>query len=141
MSLVDDNSQDPPSDAGESVGPSQAGTEPASSEPHVLPGDPIAYVGAAAPAKEDYVPEDLRIGWSWVHLLVFGAFFFVMQFAIATVIIGYYSVFQHLTQKQLRQLLESDPKLLVGTSVASFGLILLFLYVTLSALHGRPFWR
>ena len=64
-----------------------------------------------------------------------------MQLAIATVLIGYYSVYHHLTQKQLRRLLESDPKLLVITSVASFALILLFLYVTLSALRGMPFWR
>jgi len=124
MNWADDNSQDSPS------------------ESHVLlAGDPISYAGAAPPVKWDCVPEDLRISWTWVHLLVFGVFFFVMQFAIATVVIGYYSVYQHLTQRQLRRLLESDPKLLVGTSVASFALILLFLYVTLSALRGMPFWQ
>ena len=141
MSLVDDNPLDRPGDLGDSSSPMRP-TEESSSEAYpLLAGDPISYAGATPPVKSDCVPEDLRISWSWVHLLVFGAFFFVMQFAIAGAVIGYYSVYHHVTQKQLRRLLESDPKLLVGTSVASFALILLFLYVTLSALHGRPFWQ
>ncbi len=142
MNLADDNSQDPPQDTGDSNGPSPTRTESTESESNMLlPGDPISYAGAAPPAQWDCVPEDLQISWSWAHLLVFGAFFFIMQFAIAGAFIGYYSVYHHVTQKQLRRLLESDPKLLVSTSVASFALILLFLYVTLSALRGMPFWR
>ena len=145
MSPFDENPPDPPR------GPDgSAETEPAAGEilesrlaqsDLPLAGDLFSNAGAVPPAKWDCVPEDLRISWSWVHLVVFGVFFFVTQFLIATVVIGYYSVYQHLTQRQLRRLLESDPKLLATTSVASFALIILFLYVTLSALRGMPFWR
>ncbi len=142
MNVVDDNSQNSRGGASDSMAPSRAHTETPSSESNVLlPGDPISYAGAVPPATWDCVPEDLRISWSWAHLLVFGAFFFIIQFAIAGAVIGYYSVYHHVTQRQLRRLLESDPKLLVGTSVASFALIILFLYVTLSVLRGMPFWR
>jgi len=138
MSLVDDN---PTDQRGDSSTPSTP-TGESPSEPHALPGDDrISHAGAAPPVKWDCVPEDLRISWSWVHLLVFGAFFVVTQVAIGTLIDGYYSVYQHLTQRQIRRLLESDPKLLVGTTVVTFGLILLFFYVTLSVLKGVPFWR
>lgn len=141
MSLLDDNPPDRREDMGDSLSPlTPAGELP--SEPNaILAGDPISYAGAVPPPKPDCIPEDLRISWSWVHLLVFGVFFVVTQFAIGTVIVGYYSVYEHLTQRQIRRLLESDPKLLVSTTVVTFGLILLFFYVTLSVLQGVPFWR
>ena len=139
MSSVDDNPTDRPGEAGGSS--TLMPTRESPSEPALLPGDPISYAGEAPPAKWDCVPEDLRISWSWVHLLVFGAFFVVTQFALGTVIVGYYSIYEHLTQRQIRRLLESDPKLLVSTTVATFVLILLFFYLTLSVLRGLPFWR
>src|SRR5256886_1778921 len=52
-----------------------------------------------------------------------------------------YSTNGHLTQRQIRRLFESDPRLIVGTNVLWFGLIILFLYVTLSVLPRLPFWR
>lgn len=144
MSLFDQNRLEPWRGPGDS-----AETAPAREIPEAAPtdsdlplaGDPISYAGAAPPAKWDCVPEDLRIHWSWVHLVVFGVFFFVTQIFLGTVVVGYYSIYRHLSQRQIRRLLESDPKLLVGTSVLSFALLILFLYVTLSVLRGVPFWR
>src|SRR5436190_13985381 len=45
------------------------------------------------------------------------------------------------SQRQIRHLFESDPRLIVGTNVLWFALIILFLYVTLSVLRDLPFWR
>lgn len=145
MSFFDENPAEPPPGPGDLTETTPAAREipesaPADSELR-LTGDPFSHAAATVPAKWDCIPEDLRISWSWAHLLVFGAFFIVMQFAVAALVIGYYSVYQHVTQIQLRRLMESDPTLLVVTSVASFALILLFLYVTLSVLRGMPFWR
>jgi len=87
------------------------------------------------------LPEDLRISWSWPHLLVFVIFVLASQIALGIVVIAYFSADRHLSQKQLKQLLESDPKLIIGTNVLWFALIFLFLYVTLAVLRDSPFWR
>lgn len=109
----------------------------------VLAGDPISYAAlgpAAANASGPVLPEDLRISWSWPHLLVFLVFWFVSQVAIGIVALAYYSTNRHLSQSQLRKFLETDPKFLVGTTILWSALMLLFLYVTLSVLRGSPFW-
>lgn len=145
MSLFDDNPVNTPEPfrdpRPQTSKPGQSPTvEPAVS----LPGDPISYVAVhpgAAHGPQFDVPEDLRISWSWVHLLVFVLFAIISQLAIGTAVIGYYSVYRHLSQTQLKHLVDSDPKLLAGTSIALFALIILFLYVTLSVLRGAPFWR
>jgi membrane protease YdiL (CAAX protease family) len=87
------------------------------------------------------LPEDLRISWSWPHLLVFVIFVVASQIALGIVVIAYYSADRHLSQKQLKHLLESDPRLIIGTNVLWFALIFLFLYVTLAVLRDSPFWR
>src|SRR5207253_10193124 len=87
------------------------------------------------------LPEDLRITWSWPHLVLFAVYAVVSQFAIGIAVLAYYSTNGHLTQRQIRRLFESDPRLIVGTNVLWFGLIILFLYVTLSVLPRLPFWR
>ena len=48
---------------------------------------------------------------------------------------------EHLTQKQLQQMIESKPQFLVGTNVLWYALLFLFLYMTLAVLRGLPFWR
>ena len=144
MTLFDDNPLNPPEQNPSSqLSDSQSAPSPSELFAPLLPGDPISYVAvnpAAAHRPESRLPEDLRITWSWVHLLVFIIFVLGTQITIATVVIGYYSVYRHLSQNQLKHLLESDPKLLVGTSIASFVLIILFLYMTLAALRDMPFW-
>jgi membrane protease YdiL (CAAX protease family) len=144
MTLFDDNPLEPPQKNLDSQPSGSETPAPSSAEPLSSPltGDPFSYA-APGPVQPSgpRLPEDLRISWSWVHLLVFIIFVFVSEFAIGTVVIGYYSVFRHLPQARVKHILESDPKLLVGTSVLAFALMILFLYVTLAVLRGTPFWR
>jgi membrane protease YdiL (CAAX protease family) len=143
MGLFDDNPLKPPDGTAHAQLPSNQPQEPASGEhfAHALAGDPISYA-ASAPGEPFRLnlPEDLRISWSWVHLLVFIIFVIVSQLAIGAVVFGYYSAYRHLPQARVRHILESDPKLLVGTSIVAFALMILFLYVTLSVLRDMPFW-
>jgi membrane protease YdiL (CAAX protease family) len=105
--------------------------------------DPLHYAPAPDPnyVPPPDLPEDLRISWSWPHLLLFVSFFVISQFVVGLSVFGYYSLTRHLSQKQLGKLLESDPKVLVGVNVLLFGLVFLFLYVTLAVLRDLPFWR
>jgi membrane protease YdiL (CAAX protease family) len=150
MSLFDDNSLKPPdeaphapfsSDRREESATEETGAHPLIAQP--LGGDPLSYVAVspAASAPSSNLPEDLRISWSWPHLLVFAIFFLASQFIIGAVVVTYYATYRHMPQKQLKHLLESDPQILVATSILSFALIMLFLYVTLSVLRERPFWQ
>jgi membrane protease YdiL (CAAX protease family) len=144
MSLFDDN----PGPRGE-VGDLQDRLADVSESPSAealapLAGDPISYVAIhpeAAHPPASNLPEDLRITWSWPHLVLFAVYAVVSQFAIGIAVLAYYSTNGHLTQRQIRRLFESDPRLIVGTNVLWFGLIILFLYVTLSVLPRLPFWR
>jgi membrane protease YdiL (CAAX protease family) len=154
MTLFDDNSLLPPLPPDQAPSsPSPAHSDPLtgapqpSSIPAELPlaGDPISLAAISpavvtSPPYQFSLPEDLRISWSWPHLLVFLLFSIVSQFAIGIAALTYYSMARHLSQAQLLKFLETDPKVLVGTTILWFGLLLLFLYVTLSVLRGSPFW-
>ena len=94
MSLFDENPSEPqrePDDSTETAPTAHQTSESAQTEPDLaLAGDPITYVAvhpeAAHPPGES-VPEDLRISWSWLHLLLFGIFgiisLLVVQLAFA----------------------------------------------------------
>jgi uncharacterized protein len=144
MTLFDDNPQNPPD---ENLHPQLSPDHPEESAPpeptaHPLAGDPISYAAVMPPAAyANSLPEDLRISWSWPHLAVFVVFGVASQLAIGIVAIVYFSANRHLSQKQLKQLFESDPRLIVGTNILWFALIILFLYITLSVLRDLPFWK
>jgi len=87
------------------------------------------------------LPEDLRISWSWPHLVVFVVFGFASLLIVQIGAVLLLSANKHLTQKQLQQMIESKPQFLVGTNVLWYALLFLFLYVTLAVLRGLPFWR
>ena len=145
MSLVDDHPAGPRGEPGDSQDHAADVSEsPSAAGISALAGDPISYVAvhpeAAHPPASD-LPEDLRISWSWPHLLLFFGFALVSQLVVGIAVLAYYSSNPHLSQRQIRRLFESDPKLIVGTNVLWFALIILFLYVTLSALPNVPFWR
>lgn len=147
MSLLDENPAEPPPGPGEPTETAPARETPESARTHAdlpLAGDPISYVAvhpeAAHPASCN-VPEDLRISWSWPHLLLFFAYAIISQIVIGIGVVAYYTANRHLTERQIRRLFESDPRLIVGTNVLWFALILLFLYVTLSVLRDLPFWQ
>jgi CAAX protease family protein len=146
MTLFDDKLLNPPEQkprAPLSDNPSDASS---SSEPLTpfLPGDPISYVAinpAAAHPPKSRLPEDLRISWSWPHLIIFVTFGFGSLLIVQLVAILFLTANRHLSAKQLQQLIESKPQFLVGTNVLWYGMLFLFLYVTLAALRGLPFWR
>jgi len=150
MNLFDDKPLKPPEESLHSPFSSDQPEESAAEEPGAQPliaqplgGDHLSnvVVSPAASTSPSNLPEDLRISWSWPHLLVFIVFVIASQFTVAIAVLAYFSANGHLSQKQLRHLLESDPRLIVGTNVLWFGLIILFLYVTLAVLRDSPFWR
>lgn len=146
MTLFDDNPLNPPEQnpgAPLSDSPSEASAATQPLAP-LLAGDPISYVAvnpAAAHLPNSRLPEDLRISWSWAHLIVFLAFGFGSLVIVQLVGVLLLTAHRHLSTKQLQQLIESKPQFLVGTNVLWYGLLFLFLYVTLAALRGLPFWR
>jgi membrane protease YdiL (CAAX protease family) len=107
-----------------------------------LGGDPISFAAAAPSLKRIcFLPEDLRISWSWTHLIVFLLFGFSSLLIVQVGAVLLLSANKHLTQKQLQQMIESKPQFLVGTNVLWYALLFLFLYMTLAVLRGLPFWR
>jgi membrane protease YdiL (CAAX protease family) len=145
MSLFDEN---PPSFPEENLlgeRSSDQSAESATAEPPVQrpAGDPLSYLpvtpsGSVPPPN---LPEDLRISWSWPHLLVFGVFVVSSLLTLQLAVIFYFSANRNLSQKQLKQLFESDPRLIIGMNVLWFALILFFLYITLAVLRDLPFWH
>jgi membrane protease YdiL (CAAX protease family) len=104
------------------------------------PVTPLSPFGEPPPPVPCFLPRDLQIGWSWLHLLLFGVFAVGTLFFIQLAVVLYYAAGRHLTQKQMEQIFESRPELAVGSNVVWFFLIFLFLYVTLAVLRDRPFW-
>jgi len=144
MSLFDDNPlESPDGSLPAQARPDQtAGLAPPEPSLPPLAGDPISYAAASPVLYErSSLPEDLRISWSWVHLVVFLFFGFASLLVVQVGGILLLSANKHLSQKQLQQLIESKPQFLVGTNILWFALIFLFLYVTLSVLRDLPFWR
>lgn len=160
MNFIDDNpsslpDQEPPASAPPANGPlapasneavefSVAGEQaPEGLSAMPLTGDPIALAATTTPAASAAVqalPEDLRISWSWPHLLVFVIFIVGSLLTIQIGIFVYYSATRHVSAAELPHLLESDPGLLIGMNVVWFALILFFLYITLAVLRDSPFW-
>jgi membrane protease YdiL (CAAX protease family) len=138
MTLSDDNSYRPPD-------PQPPADQPSAAEPAApLAGDPITYAAATpggAYRPQLSLPEDLRISWSWPHLVVFLFFGFASLLTVQLGFVLYFSAQRHLSQKQIMQLFESKPQLLIGTNLLWFALMFLFLYVTLAVLRDVPFWR
>jgi membrane protease YdiL (CAAX protease family) len=105
-----------------------------------LAGDPMA--GAVPGFKPKRIlPEDLRVSWSWPHLIVFIFFGFASLIVVQLAFVFYVSANRHLTGKQVEQVFASSPQLLVGSNLIWYALLFLFLYVTLALLRDAPFWR
>ena len=147
MSLFEDNFSNRPDQDSE---PEPAATPTSSSPANAalappLAGDPLSFA-SAPPVVVPYsqrpeVPEDLRISWSWVHLLCFGLFTLVVLAVVPSVVAIPYLQGKHLQPEKLQNYLFSIPQFVVGSTFAVFALVFLFLYVTLSALPGKPFWH
>lgn len=100
----------------------------------------IAFPGAPPPPANAFLPEDLRISWSWLHLLFFALFAFGSILLIQLGLIVYFAAGRHLSQKEIEHLFQNRPDVAIGSNVLWFLLIFLFLYVTIAALESRPFW-
>ena len=145
MSLFDNNSLNPPEQPRESPASADqpSALSPAESASPLLAGDPISYA-AVTPVPRTFrslLPEDLRISWSWPHLLVFLVFGFASLLIVQIGGVFLLSADRHLTQRQLQQMIESRPQFIVGTNILWYALLFLFLYMTLAVLRGLPFWR
>jgi membrane protease YdiL (CAAX protease family) len=116
--------------------PSVADPQPS----QVLAGDPMAAAIPAFQAKR-ILPEDLRVSWSWPHLIVFIFFGFASLMVVQLGFVFYVSANRHLSAVQVQRVFENSPQLLVETNVLWYGLLFLFLYVTLAVLRDVPFWR
>ena len=92
-------------------------------------------------AQRPEVPEDLRISWSWVHLIGFLSFAVISLIVVQTGFAIHYAPHQQLPQKELEQYLFSIPQFIVGSNVAWFAIVMIFLYVSLAVLPNVPFWR
>jgi membrane protease YdiL (CAAX protease family) len=144
MSLFDDNPLKPPEPERDAQTPDNDASSSILREPDSPPlgGDPISFAAAAPPFKlTSFLPDDLRISWSWPHFIIFLVFGFGSLLLVQLGAIFLLTADKHLTQKQLQQLIESKPQFLVGTNVLWYALIFLFLYMTLAVLRGLPFWR
>jgi membrane protease YdiL (CAAX protease family) len=108
--------------------------------PHLLAGDPMAAAIPAFQAKR-ILPEDLRVSWSWPHLIIFIFFGFASLMVVQLGFVFYVSANRHLSAVQVQRVFENSPQLLVETNVLWYALLFLFLYVTLAVLRDVPFWR
>ncbi|MDQ1409895.1 MAG: protease family protein, partial [Acidobacteriaceae bacterium] len=111
-----------------------------SQSPQVLAGDPMAAAIPGFQAKR-ILPEDLRVSWSWPHLIIFIFFGFASLMVVQLGFVFYVSANRHLSAKQVQRVFENSPQLLVETNLLWYALLFLFLYVTLAVLRDVPFWR
>jgi membrane protease YdiL (CAAX protease family) len=88
------------------------------------------------------LPEDLRISWSWLHLVAFAVFGVISLVAVQTAFAIYYTTpNQHFANKQeFEQFVMSKPFFAVGSMVIWEALLILFLFVTIAVLPNAPFW-
>jgi len=110
-----------------------------------VPSNPASLenIQTVPPPRQSNLPEDLRISWGWLHFL--GFFFFgIISFVITQLAVGVYLVAQshnaRLSEKDFQQLIVSKPQVPIAANVLLFGLIIFFLYITLSVMDGVPFW-
>ena len=108
--------------------------------PQILAGDPMVAAIPAFQAKR-ILPEDLRVSWSWPHLIIFIFFGFASLMLVQLGFVFYVSANRHLSAVQVQRVFENSPQLLVETNVLWYALLFLFLYVTLAVLRDVPFWR
>jgi membrane protease YdiL (CAAX protease family) len=112
---------------------------PFSNEPIPVTADAPATLPPPPPANA-FLPDDLRVPWSWLHLLFFGLFAFGSILVIQVALVIYFNASRHLSPKEIEQLFQNRPDLAVGSNVLWFFLIFLFLYLTIAVLQSRPFW-
>lgn len=92
-------------------------------------------------AQRPGIPEDLRISWSGIHffgLLLVSTMAFVL---IPAIIAIPYLPHGQQSPTELQTYLMGIPQFVIGSTLSIFGIVFLFLYVTLSVLPAQPFWK
>lgn len=146
MSHFDDNPLNSPDQDFESRPSSEQSLASCSAErlPPPLSGDPFPC-GALPPPPDSnsFLPEDLRISWSWLHLIVFSVFGLVSLIFVQLSFAVYYTPpSRHFANKQeFEQFVFSKPLFAIGSMVIWEASLILFLYVTIAVLPNAPFWR
>jgi membrane protease YdiL (CAAX protease family) len=130
----------PPTETPAQLAPSVTEPVPESQPSQLLSGDPMAAAIPAFRAKR-ILAEDLRVSWSWPHLIIFIFFGFASLMVVQLGFVFYVSANRHLSAVQVQRVFENSPQLLVETNVLWYALLFLFLYVTLAVLRDVPFWR
>lgn len=166
MTLFHDNSSIPP----EPELPSESPEQPANAGDFLAPvasdlpfgpvpsevplgGDPIhlaaSHAAGTHPAAvltyqapfQPALPEDLRISWSWVHLVCF-VFFAAAAMVILPLLVAIpYLQGKHIPPHEMERYLYSIPQFFILSTLVTVGAILFFLYITLAVLTGQPFWH
>lgn len=104
-------------------------------------GDPFPYGAIHPHPLERNLPEDLRISWSWVHLIGFLAFGFISLMLVQGFFaVAYMPKGKTLAPKELEQYLLSKPFFAIGSMVIWYAILFLFLYLTLAVFRNAPFW-
>jgi len=147
MNASNENPQPPSSDQPVAGPPSDDSGVREQADTFVPPPEPasdgnslLVEAPTLPPPPTSFLPEDLRISWSWPHLILFAVFAMGSIILIQIGLVVYYQAEHHLGAKEVEQLFQTNPELAVGSNVAWFFLIFLFLYVTLAVLRDRPFW-
>lgn len=124
-------------DGAENV-PEPGPTEPAPlSSPSLLQQEP----STAGPKPRPNIPEDIRVPWSWLHIIGFVFFFFGSQSMIVMVLAVYFAGARHMKFPAVQTLLTTNTPIVVAEQLLFFGILLLFLYVTIGIVYQVPFWR
>ena len=111
-------------------------------------GDPIFLAAANSSVQPGGVSENdlggsLNLGLYWLHFVIFGVFSFVSLIVVQLTLLSHYLPLQTIftDQKKVERIIFTKPLVSIGTMVLLYGLVLLFLYVTLAVLRRAPFWR
>jgi membrane protease YdiL (CAAX protease family) len=144
MSHFDENPMNPPDlESGDSREPAPV-TVSAEPPPPPLAGDAFpSTVLAAGLDSNSLLPEDLRISWSWLHLMLFSIFGTVSLIVVQLAFALYYTPpSRHFANKhEFEKFVFSKPFFAIGIMVVWELLLILFLYVTIAVLPNAPFWR
>jgi membrane protease YdiL (CAAX protease family) len=119
--------------------PDSMGEPPGDPIPPALAGDPIPYA-ASIPDPNAALPEDLRISWSWPHLILLLFFATASFIVIQTTLFFYYGPHHSMPKEELERYLLNKPQFIFGTNLLWYAAVFFFLYITLSVLRDSPFW-
>lgn len=133
-----------PETKGES-GPEAPVPEPALAPPVRIGTEDLESYDAAHPpaeALEIRVAADNVPSWSWLHLVLFVLFGAVSLIVVQSAFAIYFAPTDHLSsQQELQRYFLSKPQFTIGSMLAWYAVLLLFLYVTIAVLPNRSFWR